>query len=472
MTKKICYKEEDIAIELTGSGIAKAASSFSSLNLERRLLDTILKSNYVKPTIVQKYSMPIVLDRRDIMTCAQTGSGKTAAFLVPIINMLLQHFKDKNTHNSSSKKCRQVEPLALILVPTRELAIQTYDESCKFASHCQLSSCVVYGGESIYRQISDLNRGCDILVATPGRLKDLHDRGKISFRSVKHLVLDEADRMLDMGFEPQIRELVQNKDMPSTSHRQTLMFSATFQKKIQVLASEFLYDQIFLSVGKVGSASQSITQKVEWVKQADKGSFLLDVLSIEPGSLKLVFVETKRCATELEVFLKGHNIPAISIHGDKSQWEREEALYLFKKGSRPVLVATAVAARGLDINDIRIVINFDLPSDIDDYVHRIGRTGRAGSRGQAISFFNERNYKISADLYQVLKESHQKIPEFLNASVGKSSRCTATSYVGFTRKEDSKVPQARRNLDSSTAEDFDYKSSKSFSNQIDWFDQN
>lgn len=472
MTKKICYIEEDTTIEITGSGIAKAASNFSSLNLERGLLDTILKSNYVNPTIVQKYSIPIVLDRRDIMTCAQTGSGKTAAFLVPIINMLMQRFKDKNTHNSSSRNYGQVEPLALILVPTRELAIQTYDESCKFTSHCQLISCVVYGGESIYRQISYLNRGCDILVATPGRLKDLHDRGKISFRSVKYLVLDEADRMLDMGFEPQIRELVQNKDMPSTSHRQTLMFSATFQKKIQVLASEFLCDQIFLSVGKVGSASQTITQKVEWVKQADKASFLLDVLSIDPSSLKLVFVETKRRAHELEVFLNGHSIPAISIHGDKSQWEREEALYLFKKGSRPVLVATAVAARGLDIDDISIVINFDIPSDIDDYVHRIGRTGRAGSRGQAISFFNERNYKISADLYQVLKESHQKIPEFLNASVGKSSQCKEKSYVGFTRREDSQVPQARRNFDILTNGNFEHKSSKSLSNQIDWFDQN
>jgi superfamily II DNA/RNA helicase len=259
----------------------------------------------------------------------------------------------------------------------------------------------------------DLDLGCHILVATPGRLIDLITREKIGLEQVKYLVLDEADRMLDMGFEPQIRDIVQGKDMPDKFKRQTLMFSATFPKEIQLLARDFLNNYIFLAVGRVGSTSIMITQRLEWVEENEKRSFLLDLLRTDPNALTLVFVETKRGADDLERFLQSERYPAISIHGDKCQSEREEALSLFKTGRKPILVATAVAARGLDISNVKFVVNFDLPTDIDEYVHRIGRTGRAGNTGEAISFFNEKNRNVAKDLYDLLKETQQELPDFL-----------------------------------------------------------
>jgi ATP-dependent RNA helicase DDX3X len=263
----------------------------------------------------------------------------------------------------------------------------------------------------------ELDAGCHLLVATPGRLIDLYDRGKIGLENIKYLVLDEADRMLDMGFEPQIRDIVERKDMPGTGLRQTMMFSATFPKEIQVLARDFLTNYIFLAVGRVGSTSIMITQRLEWVEENEKRSFLLDLLRTDPNALTLVFVETKRGADDLERYLIGENYPAISIHGDKGQNEREEALRSFRCGRKPILVATAVAARGLDISNVKFVVNFDLPTDIDEYVHRIGRTGRAGNSGEAISFFNEKNRNVARDLYDILNETQQEVPDFLSKIV-------------------------------------------------------
>ena len=222
--------------------------------------------------------------------------------------------------------------------------------------------------------------------------------------------------MLDMGFEPQIRRIVQGEDMPGTSNRQTLMFSATFPRDIQILAKDFLKDYVFLSVGRVGSTSENITQKIEYVEDGDKRSVLLDVLASqgkEELGLTLVFVETKRMADMLSDFLMGNNLPATSIHGDRSQRERETALQTFRTGRTPILVATAVAARGLDIPNVTHVINYDLPSDIDDYVHRIGRTGRAGNTGVSTAFFNRGNRNIVRDLVELLREANQEIPAWL-----------------------------------------------------------
>jgi ATP-dependent RNA helicase DDX3X len=252
-------------------------------------------------------------------------------------------------------------------------------------------------------------------VATPGRLSDLLQRRRVSLEDIKYLVLDEADRMLDMGFEPQIRDIVECNDMPSTSYRQTLMFSATFPQEIQSLAKDFLKDYIFLSVGRVGSASENISQKIEYVEEEDKRSFLLDLLSNQNEGLSLVFVETKRAVDTLEAFLNDHKVECASIHGDRLQMERQDAIKAFKSGRKPVLVATAVVARGLDIPNVTQVINFDLPGDIDDYVHRIGRTGRAGNVGKAISFFNSNNRNIAKQLVQLLKESNQEIPGWLHS---------------------------------------------------------
>uniref|UniRef100_A0A667HJN1 RNA helicase n=1 Tax=Lynx canadensis TaxID=61383 RepID=A0A667HJN1_LYNCA len=309
---------------------------------------------------------------------------------------------------------RKQYPISLVLAPTRELAVQIYEEARKFSYRSRVRPCVVYGGADIGQQIRDLERGCHLLVATPGRLVDMMERGKIGLDFCKYLVLDEADRMLDMGFEPQIRRIVEQDTMPPKGIRHTMMFSATFPKEIQMLARDFLDEYIFLAVGRVGSTSENITQKVVWVEEVDKRSFLLDLLNATgKDSLTLVFVETKKGADSLEDFLYHEGYACTSIHGDRSQRDREEALHQFRSGKSPILVATAVAARGLDISNVKHVINFDLPSDIEEYVHRIGRTGRVGNLGLATSFFNERNINITKDLLDLLVEAKQEVPSWL-----------------------------------------------------------
>lgn len=323
----------------------------------------------------------------------------------------------------------------MILAPTRELVSQIHDEARKFAYRSWVRPAVVYGGADINTQLRSIERGCDLLSATPGRLVDLIERGRISLANIQYLVLDEADRMLDMGFEPQIRRIVQGEDMPGTVERQTLMFSATFPRDIQVLARDFLKDYIFLSVGRVGSTSENITQKIEYVEDQDKRSVLLDILasqSKEELGLTLVFVETKRMADMLSDFLMANNLPATSIHGDRTQREREMALQTFRTGRTPIMVATAVAARGLDIPNVTHVINYDLPSDIDDYVHRIGRTGRAGNTGVSTAFFNRGNKNIVRDLVELLREANQEIPGWLE-TVAHESAYGSGGYRGSGR---------------------------------------
>lgn len=316
--------------------------------------------------------------------------------------------------SDASYNRRKVCPLALVLAPTRELACQIYDEAKKFSYKTALKSVVVYGGSPIGYQLRDLERGCDILVATPGRLVDIMERGRISLAEIRYLVLDEADRMLDMGFEPQIRRIVEGEDMPPTGDRQTLMFSATFPKEIQQLAASFLYDYIFLAVGRVGSTTDLVTQKFIRVDENDKQAMLLDLLTSVKG-LTIIFVETKRKADMLEDFLVREGFPATSIHGDRVQQDRTEALRSFSSGRTPYLIATNVAARGLDIDNITHVVNYDMPTDIDDYVHRIGRTGRAGKAGLATAFISEENANIVPKLLQILEESNQEIPGWLEA---------------------------------------------------------
>ena len=312
-------------------------------------------------------------------------------------------------------------PEALILAPTRELTSQIYDEAKKFAYRSWVRPCVVYGGADIGQQLRQIDRGCDVLVATPGRLVDLIERARVSLSKVRFLILDEADRMLDMGFEPQIRRIVQGEDMPGVQDRQTLMFSATFPKNIQMLARDFLKEYVFLSVGRVGATSENITQKIEYVEDEDKRSVLLDILTSHPSEgLTLIFVETKRMADALSDFLMSNNFPATSIHGDRTQRERENALEAFRTGRAPIMVATAVAARGLDIPNVTHVISYDLPTDVDDYVHRIGRTGRAGNVGVATAFFNRGNKNIARDLVELLKEAKQEIPSWLESIVRES----------------------------------------------------
>jgi len=379
---------------------------------------------YTKPTPVQKWSVPIGAAGRDLMACAQTGSGKTAGFLFPIImSMIRNGGRDPPMSGGSSR--RRVFPDGLILAPTRELASQIHEEARKFTYMTGIAPVVVYGGAEVREQLRRIERGCDLLVATPGRLVDLIERGRIGLDNITFLVLDEADRMLDMGFEPQIRRIVEQEGMPNGDNRQTMMFSATFPSNIQRLASDFLREYIFLTVGRVGSASKDVTQVVEYVENNDKLDNLMRfLLTVEEG-LVLVFVETKRSCDYLEDVLCAKGFPACSIHGDKSQREREDALRSFKNGRTPVMVATDVASRGLDIPNVTQVINFDLPTNIDDYVHRIGRTGRAGNTGHALSYVNERNSGIIRDLYELMEENDQELPSWfksmLSYSGGKNS---------------------------------------------------
>ncbi|XP_061841186.1 ATP-dependent RNA helicase DDX3X-like isoform X1 [Nerophis lumbriciformis] len=433
-------KYDDIPVEATGQNCPHHIESFQDIDMGEIVMGNIGLSRYTRPTPVQKYAIPIVKSKRDLMACAQTGSGKTAAFLLPILSQIyaegpgdaLNAAKASGQENGKYGRRKQY-PISLVLAPTRELALQIYDEARKFSYRSKVRPCVVYGGADIGQQIRELERGCHLLVATPGRLVDMMERGKIGLDYCKYLVLDEADRMLDMGFEPQIRRIVEQDTMPPKGTRQTMMFSATFPKEIQILARDFLDDYIFLAVGRVGSTSENITQKVVWVEESDKRSFLLDLLSAtvipsevqdnpgdnmeKPGkdSLTLVFVETKKGADALEDFLYREGYACTSIHGDRSQRDREEALSQFRSGKCPILVATAVAARGLDISNVKHVINFDLPSDIEEYVHRIGRTGRVGNLGLATSFFNDKNGNITKDLLDILVEAKQEVPSWLES---------------------------------------------------------
>lgn len=437
-------KYDDIPVEATGAGVPDPVNAFTHPPLDPVLLENIGYARYTTPTPVQKYSIPIVAVGRDLMACAQvslpfdspphinpescpfqTGSGKTGGFLFPILSASFTNGPRPplaEPQGAGYGRTRKACPTALILAPTRELVSQIHDEARKFCYRSWVRPAVVYGGADINVQLRQIERGCDLLSATPGRLVDLIERGRISLANIRYLVLDEADRMLDMGFEPQIRRIVQGEDMPGVQDRQTLMFSATFPRDIQVLARDFMKDYVFLSVGRVGSTSENITQKIEYVEDSDKRSVLLDLLvsQSDPG-LTLVFVETKRMADMLSDFLLNNRIAATSIHGDRSQREREMALQTFRSGRTPVLVATAVAARGLDIPNVTHVINYDLPSDIDDYVHRIGRTGRAGNVGISTAFFNRGNRNIVRDLLELLREANQDIPSWLETVATESS---------------------------------------------------
>lgn len=412
-------KYEEIPVEATGVNCPPPIQSFNDPNISLHpwVAENINKCGYDRPTPVQKYSIPTLIARRDLMSCAQTGSGKTAAFLLPVINAILKDGPSKVKPKSLDRSGRTTQyPLALVISPTRELSLQIYNESRKFAYRTPITSAVLYGGRENYRdQINKLRLGCHIAIATPGRLIDVMNNGHIGLDACRYLVLDEADRMLDMGFEPQIRQIVEMSNMPQKGTRITAMFSATFPREIQILAQDFLMsDYVFLAVGRVGSTSENIRQNIVWVEEHNKRHLLMDLLDgSEQDALTLVFVETKRGCSDLAYMLQREGYECVAIHGDLKQMDRERHLESFRTGAAPILVATAVAARGLDIPNVKHVINFDLPNDIDEYVHRIGRTGRVGNIGLATSFFNDKNRNISHDLAELIVEANQELPDWL-----------------------------------------------------------
>ncbi|KAM8792462.1 putative ATP-dependent RNA helicase DDX4 isoform 1-T1 [Eudromia elegans] len=402
-------KYDQNVVEVSGLDPPPAILTFEEANLSQTLNRNIAKAGYSKLTPVQKYSIPIILAGRDLMACAQTGSGKTAAFLLPIV----AHMMRDGITASSFKE--QQEPECIIVAPTRELINQIFLEARKFVYGTCIRPVVIYGGTQTGHSIRQVMQGCNILCATPGRLMDIIGKEKIGLNKVKYLVLDEADRMLDMGFGVEMKKLISFPSMPPKDKRQTLMFSATFPEEVQRLAGEFLKTEyLFVVVGHAGGACSDVQQSILKVAQYSKREKLLEILQSTGCERTMVFVDTKKKTDFIAAFLCQENIPATSIHGAREQREREVALRDFRSGKCPVLVATSVAARGLDIENVQHVINFDLPPTIEEYVHRIGRTGRCGNTGRAISFFdNSSDDHLAQSLVKVLSDAQQEVPVWL-----------------------------------------------------------
>ncbi|GJJ72499.1 type IV protein arginine methyltransferase [Entomortierella parvispora] len=398
---------------------------FTDLALHPTVAENIKRMKYNDPTPIQKNAIPLMLGGVDLLACAQTGSGKTAAFLVPILSrLLIKLMKRPRTERKPGERRQKASPLAVIILPTRELGIQIFDECRRLSYRSRLRPCVIYGGASINVQKEQLAKGCDILVATPGRLVDVIERGFVALSLVKNVVLDEADRMLDMGFEPMIRQILLNGDLPRDEGLHTAMFSATFPQAIQILARDFLSDNYArIRVGRIGGTTSDIVQVVMDVDEYNKEKELENLLLSQPPSRTMIFVDSKRKADYLDDLLYNKDFPCISLHGDRSQAERELALEAFRNGRSPIMVTTSVSSRGLDIKDVLHVINYDLPTDIDEYVHRIGRTARAGNLGLATTFYNERNAAIAPQLTKLLIECSQTVPGMLQQYIDE-----ATSY--------------------------------------------
>lgn len=362
--------------------------TFNTLGLSDSLLRAIKKTGYTKPTPIQQKAIPVILQGRDVLAAAQTGTGKTAGFTLPMLQLLAG--KTNNKRNSTR---------ALILTPTRELAAQIQDSIVTYGGNEKLRYGVVFGGVNINPQKRVLMRGLDILVATPGRLLDLYQQKCVDFRDIEMLILDEADRMLDMGFIRDIKKIIAL--LPK--QRQNLMFSATFSDEIRKLAKPICRNPAEIDVAPRNSTVDAISQKLYHVEKVNKANLLSEILQSNPDQT-LVFSRTKHGANNLARRLNRDRVNAAAIHGNKSQAQRTKALDAFKNGKVQVLVATDIAARGIDIDQLATVVNFDLPHVAEDYVHRIGRTGRAGASGEAISLVSSEERKQLRDIERLIKK--------------------------------------------------------------------
>ncbi len=363
---------------------------FASFKFSDPILRAIEASGYSKPSPIQLKAIPAVLSGRNVMAAAQTGTGKTASFALPLLQRLSNGSRVKSNHIR-----------ALVLTPTRELAIQVEQSFATYSKYLPLKSSVVYGGVKINPQMMKLRGGVDVLVATPGRLLDLFSQNAVKFTQVETLVLDEADRMLDMGFSDEIRKILAL--LPKK--RQNLLFSATFSDEIRQLSVNLFNNPIRIEVNPRNSAAKSVNQLVYEVDKNKKATLLSHLVRSKNWSQVLVFTRTKKGADQLARHLKNENLAAVAIHGDKSQGVRTRALTAFKANKIRILVATDIAARGLDINELPQVINFDLPKVAEDYVHRIGRTGRAGSAGEGISLVSADEVKLLAAIETLIKQT-------------------------------------------------------------------
>ncbi len=376
--------------------MSDAISSFANLPLTQYLVDRVAALGFTEPTPIQQKAIPHVLDGRDLLAGAQTGTGKTAAFGLPIIQKLVEQPRSKGNISNGIR--------SLVLVPTRELAQQVFDSLIEYSQGLELNIVVAYGGTSLNVQRENLKQGADILVATPGRLLDHAYTKTINLSSTQTLVLDEADRMLDMGFLPDIQRII--KKLPEK--RQTLLFSATFEQRIKTLAYKIMLDPIEEQVTPSNSTVDSVTQMVYPVDKKRKSELLAYLIGSRNWQQTLVFTKTKQGSDALVKELKLDGIKAASINGDKSQGARQKALDDFKSGKIRALIATDVAARGIDIQQLEAVINYDLPYKAEDYIHRIGRTGRAGHTGIAVSLMSrDEEYLLTA----VENLLDQKLPQ-------------------------------------------------------------
>ncbi|EME88749.1 uncharacterized protein MYCFIDRAFT_58038 [Pseudocercospora fijiensis CIRAD86] len=389
----------DNQITVQGKDVPKPVETFDEAGFPNYVMNEVKQQGFAKPTAIQSQGWPMALSGRDVVGIAETGSGKTLTYTLPAI-----------VHINAQPLLAQGDgPIVLILAPTRELAVQIQEEVSKFGKSSRIRNTCVYGGVPKGGQIRDLARGVEVCIATPGRLIDMLESGKTNLRRVTYLVLDEADRMLDMGFEPQIRKII-SQIRPD---RQTCMWSATWPKEVKALARDYQQDFIQVNIGSHElAANHRITQIVEVVsdfEKRDRMSKHLEKIMDDRNNKILIFTGTKRIADDITRFLRQDGWPALSIHGDKQQNERDWVLNEFKTGNSPIMVATDVASRGIDVKDITHVFNYDYPNNSEDYVHRIGRTARAGRTGTAITLFTTENAKQARDLVNILQDAKQQI---------------------------------------------------------------
>lgn len=363
---------------------------FEAFSLSKSIQKAIVEQGYTTATPIQEQSIPIILAGNDLVGCAQTGTGKTAAFAIPIIHQLHRIV-------GSSKKPKVIR--ALVVTPTRELAVQIGQNFDSYAQYTNLTQLTIFGGVSQLPQVETLKKGVDVLIATPGRLLDLHKQGFIHLHDLHTLVLDEADQMLDMGFVNDVKKIVKL----TPKNRQTLLFSATMPIAIRELAEMFLNNPESVTVSPVSSTAEKVSQKIYFVDKTEKRNLLYHLIKNDNISDVLIFSRTKHGADNVVKALRKNNIPAEAIHGDKSQNARQRVLEAFKNKEIGVLVATDIAARGIDIDQLPFVINFDLPNIPETYVHRIGRTGRAGNGGIAISFCSKDEEPYWKDIQKLIK---------------------------------------------------------------------
>ena len=403
--------------------------SFNNLQLIEPVLQALANEGYTVPTPIQEKSIPFILQKKDLLGCAQTGTGKTAAFVIPILQLMHQ---EKQETQDRTHHCK-----ALVLTPTRELAIQIGESINAYGRHLSLRHHVIFGGVSQQSQVQALRRGIDILVATPGRLLDLIQQGHVSLREIKHFVLDEADRMLDMGFIHDVKRIISR--LPSK--RQTLFFSATMPGEIKQLAAMLLHNPVKVEVTPPATTVDLIQQSVYYTEKRNKQSLLIHLLQDNSIKTVLVFTQMKHAADKLARTLNNSGIRTEAIHGNKAQAARQRALENFKTRRTRVLVATDIAARGIDIDELTHVINFELPNVPETYVHRIGRTGRAGAKGVAFSFCDWSEKIFLSDIQKLTRQQIPVIKSHLYDVPGMHDipRPAASSYGGRVKKKHSRA---------------------------------